>query len=373
VRLGLDLLLEPTTLTGTGVYARNLVRALAAIDRTNEYVLFLHHDNLPAFYIDAAANFRCQGYKFNAARPIVRRLAQQLMLAAGSRRLGLDLLHSFTDIAPLLYRGPLVLTVHDLGPFATPDRYGRHTWCLRALMARSAKRAAAIIAVSGHTRADINAYLPRQAGKVTVVPHGVDARLFRPQEGPGDRALLEGLGIGGDYILFVGRLERGKNVSGLLGAYQRLPGPVRRHFSLVLAGPDDNEAAAVRRLAAGIQGRVVFTGYLGHDRLPALYRHAAALVLPSIYEGFGLPVLEAMACGTPVVATRVSSLPEVIGEAGILVAPGDTADLTRALERLCTDAALRADLAARGLERAGGFSWEAAARRTLDVYCAIRG
>lgn len=366
LRLGLDLLLEPTTLTGTGIYARSLIRALASLDQENDYVLFLHLDNLPAFRVPAA-NFRYQAYKFAAGSPLTRRLAQQALLAGGGC-LGLDLLHSLTDAAPLLYRGRQVLTVHDLGPFATPWRHGLDGRLRRPLMIRSVARADRVIAVSGHTQRDLLHYLRTPPGKVTIIPHGVDLETFRPEPQPSDREEVHRLGLGGEYVLFVGRLERGKNLLALLGAYQLWPEEIRRRFALALVGPEDNMAAELRERAVGMAGRVVFTGYVEHRRLPALYRQARLTVMPSVYEGFGLPLLEAMACGSPVVATRVSSMPEVVGEAGLLVTPGDVQGLSGAMQRLCRDDGLREELSARGLKRAARFSWREAARRTLEVY-----
>jgi glycosyltransferase involved in cell wall biosynthesis len=373
LHIGLDLILEPTALTGTGVYARNLVRALTVIDRANDYTLFIHHDHLPTFAACAGESFRLQAYKFNASAPSVRLLMQQAifqqtLFGAGARRLKIDLLHSLHDIAPLLYRGPSVLTVHDLGPFAVPARYGLAAAYLRPLMAASVRRAGRVVAVSAHTAQDLRSYLAAGEDRVRVVTHGVDASRFFPVAQAADSQILRGLGIEGEYILYVGRLERGKNILDLLAAYGMLPEAVRARLRLVLVGPEDNQAAEVRREAEALGDRVILTGYVDHGRLGAVYRRARAAVLVSTYEGFGLPLIEAMACGTPVVASRVSSIPEVAASAGLLVEPGDTSALAQALLRLCTEEGLRAELSARGLERAKSFTWEEAARRTLHVY-----
>jgi alpha-1,3-rhamnosyl/mannosyltransferase len=174
----------------------------------------------------------------------------------------------------------------------------------------------------------------------------------------------------GSYILYLGTLEPRKNISALLEAYSFLPKKTQASFPLILAGGKgwlmDNLEDEIRRL--DIASRTVLTGYVPRKDLPALYSGAAVFVYPSLYEGFGLPPLEAMACGTPVITSNVSSFPEVVGDAGIMVDPYDVKRLRDEIERVLEDSSLRASLGSRGLARAKQFTWENCARQTLDVY-----
>ncbi|MFH0810550.1 MAG: glycosyltransferase family 1 protein [Pseudomonadota bacterium] len=373
MRIGLDLLLEPTVITGTGIHALGVVRGLASIDKTNEYFLFVHCDNLPAFY-QPQDNFHCLGYKFNAVSDVHRHVAQLLLLRritgapSGSR---LDLLHSLTNVAPPLYSGRSVVTVHDLAPLTLPKNQltalQRLWW--PALVRRSVAKARRVIAVSERTKADLMQHLSTPADAVTVITNGVDGG-FMPQAAGGGLALLQGLAPGREYVLYVGRLAASKNLTRLVGAYGRLPESARQRFQLLLVGPDEGEEAGLREQVArlGLGDAVLFSGYVPHERLPAYYRQARCLVLASHYEGFGLPLAEAMACGTPVVAANTGSMPEVVGQGGLLVDPTDEAALAQAIERLCLNDRLHGQLGAAALAQAARYSWEKAARRTLAVY-----
>ncbi len=264
---------------------------------------------------------------------------------------------------------PSVVTIHDLGYLHYPDKHPLFErmyldWSTR----HSARVARRVIAVSHATAHDLMALNGVPAEKIRVVYSGVDEQL-RPVED--ERRIAEmrrRLGIPGPYVLHVGRLQPRKNLTRLVEAFARVRDAVEG-LSLVLAGRgrDTSRRLLERAKALGLSGRVVLPGYVPDDDLPLLYSGALVYAFPSLYEGFGFPALEAMACGTPVVCANTSSLPELVGDAALTVPPTDVEALAGALRRLLTDEALRRELIARGFERVRQFSWEACARNTLKV------
>jgi glycosyltransferase involved in cell wall biosynthesis len=270
------------------------------------------------------------------------------------RRLRPALVH-FLHVVPPGWRGPSVVTVQDLSFERFPELMSRRDrFFFRTFVPRSARRADRVLTGSEWTKRDLVERYGVQTERIVVTPYGVDP-VFRP-DGPRRE--------GPSYALFVGALQRRKEPDLALRALSELD-----ELKLVYAGPDRGLGDELRReaRALGLDGRVEFAGHVSGDELAALYRGAAALVFPSRYEGFGLPVLEAMASGTPVVATSSSSIPEVAGDAAILVEP-DAAALAAGMERAMAE---RERLKAAGLERASQFSWAETARRTADVYRAL--
>jgi glycosyltransferase involved in cell wall biosynthesis len=284
------------------------------------------------------------------ARSQITRMAFGLPRLLG--RLRPALVHFQHVMAPRC-PAPAVVTVHDLSFEHHPGLMGlRDRFVFRTAVPRSARRAARVLAVSEQTKRDLIERYDLPEEKIVVTPNGVDP-IFRPD---GRRA------DGSPYALFVGTLQSRKDPTTAIEAL-RLLGDLR----LVLAGPDKGLGAEAweRARQLGLSGQVDFRGHVDKDELAALYRGAACLVLPSRWEGFGLPVVEAMASGTPVVATRAGAIPEVAGDAAVLVEPGDPAALAEGIERALAD---RERLVAAGLERARAFDWRQTARRTLDVY-----
>jgi glycosyltransferase involved in cell wall biosynthesis len=246
-----------------------------------------------------------------------------------------------------------VVTIHDLSFERHPQLMGRRDRLVfRTMVPHSVRRAARVLAVSEWTKRDLIEHYGVAAEKVIVTPNGVDT-LFKP--GPG--------GDGPPYALFVGTLQPRKDPIAALEAVAMANADLR----LVLVGPDKGLGEEARRAASrlGLNGRVAFAGYVEKEQLAKLYRGAVCLVFPSLYEGFGLPVVEAMASGTPVVAAASGSIPEVAGDAAVLVDPGDAVALAGGIERAIAD---RERLVRAGLERARRYSWAETARRTLDVY-----
>jgi glycosyltransferase involved in cell wall biosynthesis len=293
---------------------------------------------------------------------------------------GSELFHATDHLLPFLRRTPTVFTVHDLAFLERPETHLPYNRLyLSLMMPRFVRAATAIIADSEATRRDVLRHYGVPSDKVRVVYLGVE-QAFRPVEPAEARAHVDArYGLSGPYALFVGTLEPRKNVRGLLLAYRRL-----------LQGWEEREGEAPKLAIAGARGwwyqelfrlargqgldtAVRFLGRVADEDLPALYSAAAAFVYPSLYEGFGLPPLEALACGTPVVCSNRASLPEVVGDAALQVDTTRTEDIATALERALTDDELRATLRARGLARAGELTWERTGTETARVYRDVLG
>lgn len=291
-------------------------------------------------------------------------------LTAGLRTHAPDVYHEPNFVAPALDL-PTVITVHDLSCFRFPQYHpvDRVRFMQRRLPAAIAA-ADRIIAVSEFTKREIVDYFGVAPGKIDVILEAAAAR-FNPLAAEQTAPLLAPWGLRhGSYFLFVGSIEPRKNLSLVLDAYAALPPAIQQRYPLVLAGAEgwrrEHFQARLSRLVDA--GLVRELGYAPHDALPALYAGCAGFVFPSTYEGFGLPPLEAMACGAPVIVSRKASLPEVVGDGALLVSGDDVDELAEALRQLAEDAAGAAALGARGRARAGEFSWDRAATETIAAY-----
>ena len=294
----------------------------------------------------------------------------QAEIAWIARQRHLRLVHDPTGTAPLLLTGARrVVTIHDVIPYLYPETSTRLDRLIyRRWLPLAVQRVDAIITVSEQSRADIVRHLRVGPEMVTTIPLAA-GRGFRPLAEPETRPALQRYGIDFPYILYVGSIEARKNLVRLLEAYARLRAWSQR-WRLVIVGPRRGNSSpvfsAVRRL--GLEPHIHFTGHVEEADLPALYNGAELFVFPSLYEGFGLPVLEAMSCGTPVVTSNTSSLPEVAGDAAILVEPFDPEAIAGGMRQVLEDPALAASLRSRALARAGRFTWEQTARQTIAVY-----
>ena len=353
---------------GIGTYIRGLLETFVALGDPEELVVYLPPGvtaPLPGPRTGQLAP------RTEAARPYS--LGELWRLALDARRDQVQLFHAPHYVCPPLLPCPAVVTIHDLIHLRFPEHRRRPlALYARVMLGFAVRRAARVITVSQSTRRDLEAWLRVPPARIRVIPNGVDAR-FRPAEDPAavDRALAT-RGITRPYWLFVGNPLPHKNLDGLLAAYAGLPVELGR---LVLAGIPPGarpgvEQGCVRR---GLGGRVVTLAPLPAETMPVLYQRATALVCPSFWEGFGLPVLEAMACGTPVIAADRGALPEVLDGAGVLVDPTDVDALREAMYTLAADGRLRAALRDAGLARARRFSWRDAAEATLAVYREVLG
>jgi glycosyltransferase involved in cell wall biosynthesis len=300
-------------------------------------------------------------------------LAEHIFFARRVAEARVDLFHGIDhNLSPFLPK-PFLVTVHDLillvlrGPYLGPN-----SWAWMEFHRAAARRAERVIAVSQNTARDVMEIWKIPEDRVEVVPEGVSAD-FHPRGEAEIREALPLYGIERPYLLYLGGYDPRKNILNLLLGFKELlkagasaPGNGLR---LVLAGPMEGLRGGVEDavLETGLQDRVVFAGYVEEAHLPALYSGASAFVNVSVYEGFGLPLLEAMACGTPVVASRASSYPELVGEAAVLVDPRDPHDIARGLAEALEEGTAR-DLSRRGRERASGYTWERTALRILEIY-----
>ncbi len=349
--------------TGTEHYARGLIRALVELETPHRWRLYF---NAPPskglFPRPERIEWRVIPWP---------RLWTHLRLALELMRHPPDVLFVPSHVLPLVCPVPGVVTVHDLGYLAYPEAHTRFDrWYLDWTTRRHTRVAAHLLADSEATKRDLVRRYGADPRRITVVYPGLDP-LFRPVEDPGRLAAVRSrYALAPAYIIHVGTLQPRKNLLRLLDAFealpQRLPAP-HPMPQLVLVGKRGWLAEPIVARARTMGERVRLLGHVAREDLPALLSGARALVMPSLYEGFGLPVLEAMACGTPVVASNVSSLPEVAGDAALLVDPHATEALTEALARVLTDAELRQTLRQRGLQRARQFTWQAAAEKVLRV------
>jgi len=366
VRIGIDARLLGNLRTGIGRYTSYLVEELGVLPGSDEYILFLDASPPPAHFGPRLIPH---------VIPNPHRLLWSFhSLPLRLRRLNLNCYHSTTGYElPFVKRTAYVITVHDLIPFRfaalTPWRY---RMAFRLLMWRAIRVADRIIAVSETTRDDLVNLLRVPPGRIAVIPEAADSRFHPPKDPDALAALRLRYGLPARFLLFVGLLEPKKNLGGLLQAVACLRRSARwpSDLGLVVAG---DRGWAMGNLpqqvsALGLEGVLHFLGYVPDHDLPLLYGSAEAFVFPSLYEGFGLPVLEAMASGTPVVASTRGSLPEIAGDAAILVEPVEPEALADAIHRLVSDPALREEYRGRGLDRARAFSWQRTAEATLEVY-----
>ena len=359
MRIGIDANPMVRRRGGVGWYVTRLVEGLAAHDGENEYRLYADRP------LEAAGLPGTRWASVVAGRWSLRRAV---------RRDGVDVFHGTSF--RLRARGRLgsVVTIHDLSAERLPGLGGRRFGQrLASAKTRGTARRADRVIVHSHSGAgDVADRFGVAPDRIAVVPLGVGPEFF-PEPPPVQEAVRARLAAGREgLILFCGSLEPRKDMPTLLRAFARVPAG-RDRYRLVLAGGGGRASGEIASLVSrlGLDDAVALEGYLEVAQLRALYSAATLFVLPSRYEGFGLPVLEAMACGAPVIATNASSLPEVVGDAGLLVPPGDPGVLSEAMARVLQDPALAADLRRRGFDRAKRFTWEETAARTLAVYRAV--
>jgi len=353
------------TYTGIGSYVRGVLQAGAKQDSGDEWIILGDPVQIRAC-TGNPAHFRVQ-----PLRPRVYSWPDQILVPWVLRQVQADVFHTPHFVVPWAYRGPLVVTLHDLiyslFPEELPSRGKK--WLYRWLIQTAVQRATQIMVDSACTQQDVERLLHVPTARITVVPLGIEPR-FKPVT---DRVLQEAVcrryDIELPFILYVGLQKPHKNVTGLVRIFARAQRRLPQPYQLVLVGPPGLETRAVMQeaLCQGIAQAVRVIGYVdpirAPDDLPTLYSAATAFVTASLYEGFGLPPVEAMACGTPVVASNRASLPEVLGDAALLVDPENEEEFAEALVRVLTDPDLQAYLSHKGRKRAAGYTWE----RTMEI------
>jgi len=366
MHIALNALFVHRDLFGGGIYIQNLVRELSQIDADNRYTLFVSEVGARHFH-GLGPNF---DLVFRSHHRPIRVLWEQSGLPMELRGLGVDVYHGPGYVVPLCKVCPQITTVHDLTAYLFPETHDFFSsWYYRLLMPWSVSAADRVIAVSESAKGDLMRLLGVPAEKVCVIHHGKDDR-FTPHGSESRLAELRTkYGITKKMILFVGGIDLRKNPSSLVRAFAMLK-PLHKSHELVLTGGFGEHYEWIRaRLGEWrVENHVVFPGYIPGEELADFYRLAEVVVYPSLYEGFGLPVLEAMACGVPVITSNVSAMPEVAGDAAILVDPNDIKDLAAAIDRVLADKVLRDNMIEKGLRRSQLFSWKRAACDTLDLY-----
>jgi len=349
--------------TGTELYSQQLIRAL--IDSAPERRFRLYFNQPPA-----ADLFKSDRVELRAIRFPHLWTHARLSLEMALHRP--DALFVPAHVLPIVHPRQSVVTVHDLGYLHFPNSHPRfQRWYLDVSTRWNARAAMRLIADSQATKDDLIRHYGTPAEKIVVAHPGLDPNLHRVEDAAQIDAGKSKYGIEGDYLLTLGTLQPRKNLARLIKAYGR----AKVAPKLVIAGKKgwlyDNLFKQVERLS--LTGRVLFPGYVADSDKPALISGATALVFPSLYEGFGFPVVEAMACGTPVVCSNTSSLQEVAGDAALLVNPTDTDDIAAAIQYVTSNAELRHTLVANGYAQAGQFTWAACAQTVLTVLEGITG
>jgi glycosyltransferase involved in cell wall biosynthesis len=368
MRVGIDARLVYYHQAGTARYCLQLMRALARINQEDQFTIF--QSRRDSRQLVSQANFQIR----RIWTPSHHRLEQHL-LSLELRLSPLDVLHSPDFIPPFRRRCRSIITIHDLAFLLYPQFLTRSSARYYGQIDQAVRHTDHIIAVSESTRRDIVRLLGVPEQMITVVYEAPRQQFHQLTDVDPRPRLQKRFGLERDFVLFVGTIEPRKNIPTLLSAFQQVLHHYHPDVDLVLAGAPgwltDDVYGLVGRL--GLTGRAHFLGRVSDEELLWLYNQARMLVMPSFYEGFGLPTLEAMACGCPVIVANVSSLPEVVGDAGLLFDPLDADALTVAIWRLLSDPTLRRELIEKGLKRSACFSWERAARETLDLYRRVAG
>ncbi|MCZ7531664.1 MAG: glycosyltransferase family 4 protein [Acidimicrobiia bacterium] len=373
MRVLLDVSAVPPRPVGAGVYTVALARSLGARGDLDLHLLARADDATRWRNEAPSASVHAEAPSSRPARLVWEQAAAPSLAV----RLGIDVWHGPHYTMPLRLTVPAVVTVHDLTFFDHPEWHERSKVAFFRRMIRSAaRRASLVVCVSGFTESRL-AHIATPAGETVVVHHGVDHSRFAPDDGSpslsrGDLEILAPHGIVPPYVAFASTLEPRKDAPTLVHAFAEVARS-RPDLRLVLAGGDGWGARAVREaiVASGVATRVIRPGYLPNEAIPAFFRRADVVAYPSLEEGFGLPALEALACGAPLVSTTGSAVEEVVGDAALLVAPGDSSALAAALTRVLGDASEATRLRRAGPPRAAPFTWSESIDRHVAAYRSV--
>jgi glycosyltransferase involved in cell wall biosynthesis len=371
---------------GIGTYIRNLVRSLAKLDGSNQYTLITPAPAVPEF-ADLPSNFEIAVYDKKSG-PGFAQVGFSWFLS----RFSADLFHIPLNAVPMWMPKPYLVTIHDMSTLLFSNQKGYRSNLRLFYLRRGLARADRVLAVSTATRRDVESVFQIPASRIQVVHNAPDATFGQapapPLRNPADhnsrwpaeiQRVLDRYRIHYPFLLYVGRTNPQKNIPRLVEAFAVLRGELRGELSddpryqdlrLIIIGDEIARHPALRHavIQSRVEDSVRFLGFVPIETLRAFYQAASAFVFPSLYEGFGLPPLEAMACGTPVVCSHVSSLPEVVGEAALIVNPENVFDIARGMREVLFNDALRSELIERGLQQARRFSWERTAAQVLQNY-----
>ncbi len=372
MRIAIDLTSLPTQLVGVGSYAKNLITSLKKFDTENQYFIFVKREHSNVFSINQN-NINIIYQKNILRNKILRVLWEQIILPLYIKRLKIDLLHSIHYTIPLFAGCKVVATFHDMTFFLYPQKHIFIKRIFFKLFIRiSSWKANRIIAVSESTKKDIIKFLG-VSNKIDVVYEAVDSKYHPFKNESMASIIMRKYGIFNKFILYVGTLEPRKNIVRLIQAYYNLIFKNNITHQLVIVGKKGWYYQEIFKIVDELglnkeKQRVIFTGYVPDDELLFLYNAADFFVYPSLYEGFGIPPLEALACGVPVISSNISSLPEVIGDAGMLIDPYNVQEISQAMFEMLKNHKKKVQFKIKGLKRAEKFSNEKIAEGTIKVY-----
>jgi glycosyltransferase involved in cell wall biosynthesis len=351
---------------GIGTYVRNLLRHLSRIDSTTDYVLLCNGED--------CATLEALGENFRAVTDSSPpySIREQLTVPLDLRREGINLFHAPHYVLPPLTPCRSVVTIHDCihlrFPQYLPNRlaYGY----ARASLWIATHRSSRVLTVSEASKRDILRYFRVPESKINVIYNAIDERFGEAPDDEEVARVRERYQLNDPFVLYAGNIKPHKNLERLIEAFHMLRKGDLEHVKLLIIGDEISKYATLRRAVHHykLHKHVRFFGFVPDKTLAVLYRLASVFVFPSLYEGFGLPPLEAMASGTPVITSNVSSLPEVVGDAALLIDPYDAGAIAAAMRQVLTEPALREDLRRRGLQRVREFSWERSVRRVREIY-----
>ncbi len=382
MRIGIDArtILNPEKgeAIGVGHYTYQLIRNLLELDKVNEYVIFfdfhVREKDIKKF---SKPNVKIKFYPFSDYKKYLPGAYSEILGTATLLKEKLDVLHSTSPMSriPVGYRGKCIVTFHDLAIYKVPQCYPRVKVARdKAVYSLMAGKGDKIITVSNSTKNDLKEIFKVPEERISVIYSGLDKRFLEEPKIDGQK-ILDRYGITKKYILFLGTLCPSKNITRLLEAFASFKEKIKKEnnpfdYQLVLAGKrgwlSQEYVQIVKDL--GIAKDIVFTGYIIGDEIVTLFRKAQFFIMPSLYEGFGMTVLEAFATGTPAIVSKVSSVPEIAGDAAFYVDPMNTGEITEAMMKFSKDENIRNGYKAKGLEQVKKFDWEKTAKETLEVY-----
>lgn len=387
MKIGIDCrtILNPEKGEGAGVghYTYQLVRHLLKIDKKNTYFLFfdrlVQRKRLTKF---RQKNVLIRFFPFDQYKKLIPADYMHFLVNAAVSREELDVFHSPNLVMPSIYKGPSVVTVHDLSFYKFPETIPlQESRSLKKIIPNILKEADKIIAVSKATAKDLEEIFNLPRKKIKVIYHGIDRRFFRKRGLAEIKKIKKKYKISNNYLLFLGTFEPRKNIIRLIEAYERFRNGLIHSsisqkkdffskYQLVLAGAEDKNSKKIKEKIFKSRYRkdIILPGYIAADDLGRLFSGADLFIFSSLYEGFGLPIIEAMAKRVPVITSNVSSMPEVSQDAALLIDPYDVAQMAQAIYDVLTDKRLNKKLRDRGLKRAKNFKWEKCAKETLAIY-----
>ena len=359
---------------GVGHYTYYLVKNLLKIDKTNDYVLFMDHRARGIRDFDQK-NVKLKFFKFSEYKKYLPFYYSHLAIAKDIKQEELDVLHAPANVIPMKYNGPTVLTIHDMAIYKHPSWFpAGQKFSVNVLVPSSIKRAKKVIAVSQSTKKSIVTLMKTDPKKISVVYEAGEK-----SKQPTNKAInktLKKFKLNENYIFSMGTLEVRKNVTRLIKAWEKicLKDPKKMAgWQLAIAGGKGYKFADVFKTikTSKIGHKIRYIGYVSHEEKYALLKQAAVFAFPSLWEGFGLPVLEAMNTGTPVLTSRISSLPEVAGKAAVLVNPNKIDDISKGLEKLLKNKTTRTKYSKLGTTQTKKFTWQKTAQETLKIYLEV--